>query len=148
MHARAFAAIDRKRGSEGFSLLEVIVALAIAGVAITVILSHIRVLTQHQFRLLTHEREATATLNEAERFLHLLSAEQDQFRPDFRAGKLSLHYIGRADPSPPDVAVFNYSHDPDTEMPELHVAYTPHQEYRIATGDRYGVSLLLPSTVE
>lgn len=125
---------------DGFTILEVLVALVIAATASAIIFSHLRTLVDLNIRVRQHQQDVTVTLNEA---AYLLAPDWGQ------SARVSLGddrvTIALRDEFAPSLYVSNFSLEADDELPPLTRAFTPYQIYRVQPGKRYDVSFLFPN---
>jgi prepilin-type N-terminal cleavage/methylation domain-containing protein len=125
---------------DGFTILEVLVALVIAATASAIIFSHLRTLVDLNIRVRQHQQDVTVTLNEA---AYLLAPDWGQ-RARVSLGDDRVT-IALRDKFAPSLYVSNFSLEADDELPPLTRAFTPYQIYRVQPGKRYHVSLLFPN---
>lgn len=126
------------RRSQGFTLIETLIALVVAATAAAVILTQLRGLVAREEQVRRHEMSVLRLLNESV-WLSLGSpggervVQEDPFT-------LRIFY---PDPARPPVQVHNFSAD-GRKVPPLALAYTPFQRYSVAT-ESYEFSVVAPA---
>jgi prepilin-type N-terminal cleavage/methylation domain-containing protein len=125
---------------DGFTILEVMVALVIAATASAIIFSHLRALVDLNIRVRQHQQDVTITLNEAAYLLAPDWGQQARFSLTDREVAIALR-----DKFSPSLFVSNFSLEAKDDLPSVSRAFTPYQVYRVQPGKRYDVSLLFPN---
>lgn len=130
-----------RRAAEGFTLIETLVALAIAAIAAAVILGHVRTLMLRAEREQAHQLAVLRLLNDSLRLVH--GGAQDAEEPRLEGDRLVIHPRAAARDALPPVEVRNFS--PLGEpLPAVGLAYTPFQLFAVAR-DRYALHRIGPA---
>jgi prepilin-type N-terminal cleavage/methylation domain-containing protein len=130
----------RSKASQcGFTLIEVLISMAILSVSAAIILEHVKVLQRRALAVVRHQDQIRVTLNTA----------AELGRLDWQKAKVTTEAAGvrvtftNPDDRVRDLFVTNYS----TDKISVPVArgYSPYQIYRIDGEQGHALDLLLPS---
>lgn len=124
--------------ARGFTLIEVLVALTVAGAAAAVILAQIHGLMRRADQERRHQDMVSGLLNDSARLAATVIAEARQELGD---EKITLHPGGR---DLPMVEVSNVSVAGEKVLPPIRIAYTPFQRYAVVREGRE-LSFLAPA---
>ena len=125
----------------GFTLLETLIALVIAAVAASVILSHVRTLMLRSEREQSHQLAVLQLLNDSLRLTH--GAMPAAPIPRIEKEELWIDLADKDWEGMPPVGVSNFSARGEA-LPPLSFAYTPFQLYGTSR-DRYTLFAIAPS---
>jgi prepilin-type N-terminal cleavage/methylation domain-containing protein len=129
------------RGGGGFTLLETLIALVIAAVAASVILSHVRTLMLRSEKEQAHQFAVLQLLNDSLRLTH--GAMPAEPVPRIEKEELWIDLTDKDWAGMPAVRVSNFSARGEA-LPPVSFAYTPFQLYS-TTRDRYALFAIAPS---
>ncbi|HEY6898506.1 MAG TPA: prepilin-type N-terminal cleavage/methylation domain-containing protein [Rhodocyclaceae bacterium] len=124
--------------TRGFTLIEVLVALTVAGAAAAVILAQIHGLMRRADQERRHQDMVSGLLNDSARLAAIVIAEAHQQLGD---EKISLQPSGQGLPT---VEVSNISVAGEKVLPPIRIAYTPFQRYSVVREGR-ALSFLAPA---
>ncbi|MDP2783338.1 MAG: prepilin-type N-terminal cleavage/methylation domain-containing protein [Sulfurimicrobium sp.] len=125
----------------GFTLLETLIALVIAAVAASVILSHVRTLMLRSEKEQAHQTVVLQLLNDSLRLTHGAMPAEPVAR--IEKDELWIDLTDKDWAGMPPVRVSNFSARGEA-LPPVSFAYTPYQLYGTAR-DRYALFAIAPS---
>ena len=128
-------------GADGFTLVEVLVAMTILVISATVILGYVRTLMQRAEREQAHQLAVLRVLNDSLRLVH--GGARDAGAPRLEGDKLVIAPLNPARDALPPVEVRNFSALGEV-LPAVGLAYTPYQVFGVAR-EGYSLHLLGPS---
>ena len=141
LHLRAGAKSRPDPIRWGFTLIETLVALAIAAAAAAVILGHVRTLMLRAEREQAHQLAVLRLQNDWLRLVH--GGARDAEAPRLEGDRLVVFSRETGRDAPPPVVVRNFS--PLGEpLPAVGLAYTPFQVFAVER-DRYALHRIGPS---
>jgi prepilin-type N-terminal cleavage/methylation domain-containing protein len=129
--------LKAKRGGEGFTLIETLIALVVAATAAAVILGQLRVLVARVEQERRHELAVLHLLNDGARLS--FGSPGGEVLTQLDANTMQIRY---RDPAWPAVMVGNFSAT-GQKVPPLMLAYTPFQLYTVSEGS-YTLSQVAP----
>jgi prepilin-type N-terminal cleavage/methylation domain-containing protein len=126
-----------RRSQQGFTLIEVLVAVVIVATAGSALLGHMRSLIDYEQRVRQRQELVSALLNQVAK-LQTASLAGATLRVEGQSG-----FLVPADREQPQVRVDNFDPTPGKKVPPLELAYTPYQIYTF-TENRKPLGLVLP----
>jgi prepilin-type N-terminal cleavage/methylation domain-containing protein len=123
---------------EGFTLIEVLISMAILSASAAIIMEHVKVLQRRALLVLRHQDSIRESLNSAAALGQL---DWDKAQVSTTAEGLRVKFV--ADDNVRDIYVSNYT--PDQIVIPAARGYSPYQIYRIDGEQGHELDLLLPA---